>query len=255
MEHSLKKKIRYFLSSQYRGRSEIHGTLRELQSFGPIVIVGGILRDLILSNNLEFRSDLDLVIDPPDPDSFRDYVIWFGAKKNRFGGFSLPGRKWKIDIWLLKETWAHQAGFVDVMKFDDLLNTTFFNCDAIVYELTSGKVVTKNRYFRELSRRWLEINLRPNPNPIGNTVRAFRYAMMKNFSWGPKLSEHVDATLESTDWSTLVKYELHSHHSRTIEYFGKGKFRDNLRRHVAAGRDEEFFPFDSDKKEQLSLRL
>ena len=86
MEHSLKRKIRYFLSSHYRGRTEMLVTLQKMRSLGPIVVIGGILRDLILANNKEFRSDLDLVINPQNPDVFREYVMSLGAERNRFGG-------------------------------------------------------------------------------------------------------------------------------------------------------------------------
>lgn len=255
MEHSLKRRIRYFLSSAYRGRTEIHSTLEKMQSFGPIVVIGGILRDLLLSNNQEFKSDLDLVIDPLDPDMFRDYVASFGASKNRFGGFSLVGQQWKIDIWLLKDTWAHQAGHVNISNFSDLLDTTFFNCDAIIYDLSCGQVITKPAYFDELSRRWLEINLQPNPNPIGNTVRAFRYAMRKNFTWGPRLSKYVEEVLEHTDWQSLVKYELASYHNSTIGYFPKEQFRESLKRFLANNQKGEFVPIKKCKWEQVALKF
>ena len=230
-------------------------TLQKMRSLGPIVVIGGILRDLILANNKEFRSDLDLVINPQNPDVFREYVMSLGAERNRFGGFVLPRHKWSIDVWLLQDTWAHQAGHVKVENFLDLLDTTFFNCDAIIYDLSCGKVATKSEYFNELSRGLLEINLLPNPNPIGNAVRAFRYAVEKDFTWGPKLTKFMEEILDNTDWQLLVNYEQNSYHTRTIDSLPKDKIRRNLKRYIADDRNDVFVPFENSKWEQLPLPL
>ena len=255
MERLLKQRVRYFLSSRYRGREEIHRALEEMRQFGPIVIIGGILRELALFDNSSFRSDLDLVIDPKYPDRFRQYINSIGATTNRFGGFVIPFRRWKIDVWMLKDTWANRAGHARVDGFEDLVNTTFFNCDAIVYDLSLDKIVTKTGYFEELSKRLLEINLHPNPNPIGNTVRAFRYAIEKDFVWGPRLSKFVHERLDSTDWQSLVRYEWTSNRSITIDRLPKVQFRDELRRHVCSKPEEVFYPSLGRRVTQLDLTL
>ena len=185
MENQLKKLVRYFLSSDYRDREDVRRVLGELEGLGQLVLLGGMLRDLALFGNREFRSDIDFVIDPIDPELFEKRMASIGAKVNRFGGYALSSRKWQIDVWSLKNTWAHTEGHVQVRTFDDLLDTTFFRCDAIFYDLTKKRLRAKQGYFDDLRRRVLEINLRPNPNPKGNAVRAFRYCILKRFRWGP----------------------------------------------------------------------
>lgn len=253
MERSLKKKLRYFLSSHYRGRTETQKVLEDMQHFGPTVLIGGILRDLALYNNTEFRSDVDVVIDPMCPDSFRKHVEGIGAKKNRFGGYTLPYHKWRIDIWVLQETWARQNGHAHVDCFRDLVNTTFFNSDAIIYDLSNETVITKPGYFTELSRRFLEINLRPNPNPLGNAVRALRYAIKKDFAWGPKLSQFIEETLNCEDWESLINYERGSFGNVTIDELCKEQFEERLKKYIKSTRGEYFVPISRRKITQLKL--
>ena len=255
MEHSLKRKIRYFLSSHHRGRSEIHDALAELRKFGSIIVIGGILRDLVLSNNLEFRSDLDLVIEPDNPDMLRRYLLAREAESNRFGGYSVRGRKWTIDIWFLKDTWANRNGLVRVKEFTDLLETTFFNCDAIIYDPSRGTISTRSGYFEDMAQRRLELNLEPNPNPIGNTVRAFRYSAQKGFSWGPRLSLYVSELLDRVRWQEITEYEFGSYQSRVIARLKEERFKEALREHIRSRSLDCFVPVEQMRWKQLSLAL
>lgn len=196
MEQVLEKKIRYFFRAPYRGREDLLDSLSNLCVYGHPVLMGGMLRDLAISGNRYFNSDLDFVIDPFDLRSFEDHMEDVGAVQNRFGGYSLPSKKWQIDVWPLKKTWAHLEGHVNVKNFDDLKNVTFFNCDAIAYNFLENKFYAKNDYFYELSIKKLEINLEENPNPNGNIIRSIRYAIDKGFRWGPRLSSFIFRKIE-----------------------------------------------------------
>ena len=149
--------------------------------FGPVVVFGGLVRDLALFGNRKFCSDLDLVIDTSDLDGFHNYMLSIGAKFNRYLGYRVVIGRWPVDIWPLQNTWAHREGHVEIKDFKDLLDTTFFGCDAILYDISKNRLVSNRGYFEEMSKRLLDINLLPNPNPIGNTVRGFRYAIDKEF--------------------------------------------------------------------------
>lgn len=210
MEHVLEKKIRYFFRAPYRGREDLVQTLSNLCVYGHPVLVGGMLRDLAISGNLYFNSDLDFVIDPLNLNLFEEYMKEIGAVQNRFGGYSLPSKKWRVDVWPLKKTWAHLEGHVNIEEFDDLKNATFFNCDAIAYSFLENKFYAKDDYFYELSIRKLEINLEENPNPTGNIIRSIRYAINKGFKWGPKLSGFIFRRIESDGFSVLKKYNGNS---------------------------------------------
>ena len=85
-------------------------------TFGRSVVLlfGGMLRDLSLVGNVGFKSDIDLVIDTEEDESL-DYLLkTYSAKRNKFGGYRLCLSKWKVDIWMLKSTWAFREGYVKV---------------------------------------------------------------------------------------------------------------------------------------------
>ena len=250
---SLKRRVDYFLASPHRNREEIRSALRDISGFGPVVLFGGILRDLALLGNKEFRSDVDLVVNPHCPDRFRTHMKSVGALENRFGGYVLPIKRWKIELWILQDTWAQRAGFVRVESFNDLLNTTFFNCDAILYEIMGGRLIAKPEYFDDITEQRLEINLRENPNPVGNAVRAFRYAVEKKLTWGPKLSHFIEKILCEEGWQSLINYEWKSFRGRTIGQIEKRTLEINLRRHLEKRAHEYFQPVNKRSASQLEL--
>ena len=255
MEHLLEKRVRYFLTSKYRSREEVRRTLDELRNFGKLVLIGGMLRDLALFGNVGFCSDVDLVIDPLDLELFDQRMNSIGAKVNRFGGYSLPGNRWHIDVWPLTRTWAHTAGHIKVRTFDDLQDTTFFRCDAITYDLTNRKLNAKQGYFDDLRRKVLEINLLPNPNPTGNAVRAFRYCILKGFHWGPKLTRFVAEIIDEVGWESLAVSERHSFHTRYLAYLDRNEVESRLSRYLSQHQSELFEPIESSGTLQLTLPL
>ncbi len=155
MERLLKRKLNYFFSTHYRARDDIQATLSQLRALGQLALVGGMMRHLALFGNAGFRSDLDFVINPWNIEDFEKKMLSMGAKENRFGGYSLPSRKWQIDVWPLQRTWARVAGHVPVRTFNDLRQATFFTSDAIVYHLSSRTAVTTTDYFEKLNSRIL----------------------------------------------------------------------------------------------------
>ena len=255
MEHLVKKRIQYFLSSNYRGRGEILRMLPELNKFGLIVVFGGILRDLTLFGNKDFYSDLDLVIDTRDLDGFHNYMFSIGAKFNRYLGYRTKFGSWRVDIWPLQNTWAHREGYVEIKGFEDLLNTTFFGCDAILYDTSQKNLVTKRGYFEELSKRQLEINLLPNPNPIGNVVRAFRYAIDKNFIWSHGLSLYIAEQIDELGWSALIEHELLSYKTIYIKELDRHKFEKELSYYLSQRNNKSYFEVSFKKTRQLDLPL
>tara|TARA_E500000318_G_scaffold107776_1_gene117538 strand:- start:3798 stop:4571 length:774 start_codon:yes stop_codon:yes gene_type:complete len=253
MERQLESRIRYFFRSRYRGREDVRRSLKELQNHGSLVLVGGMLRDLALFGNDGFKSDLDFVIMPHNLSAFEAHMEAIGARVNRFGGYALPSRKWQIDVWPLERTWAHLAGHAMVKTLADLPHATFFTCDAIVYDLEHRKLNTAPNYFRDLNEKILEVNLRPNPNPKGNAVRAFRYALMKGFRWGPKLSAFVSEVLASEGWDALLEAEQRSFRSQHLERMCFRDFERALRLHVCGGQDDLFDAASFQRTVQLAL--
>jgi hypothetical protein len=255
MERQLERRVRYFFDSQRRGRSDVLRFIRALEGVGQLVVIGGMLRDLMLLGNARFRSDLDFVIDPVRADIFEAKMREMGARLNKFGGYSLTAHKWKIDVWSLHDTWAHTAGYVPVNEFSDLRKITFFTCDAIIYNLSTKKIIAIDGYFNQMRQKIIEINLRPNPNPQGNAVRAFRYAVLKEFKWGPKLTQFVAETIAETGWESLVARERSSFNTSYIATIARRDFEMSLKLYLSERNAHPFTPMQYFLNDQLELPL
>lgn len=252
MEHLLEKRVQYFLNSPYRGREDVRRALRELRAHGHLVLIGGMLRDVAMFGNAGFKSDLDFVIDPYDLAAFEKQMHAIGARVNRFGGYALPSKRWQIDVWPLQRTWAHLQGHVRVRTVGDLREVTFFSCDAIIYDLAYKRLCARPGYFDDLNRKILEINLRPNPNPKGNAVRAFRYALIKGFQWGPNLSRFVAEIIDEIGWNALRENEIRSFKTRYLDTLEIGALKRELNHHLSAS-DSLFNPSAFQRNVQLQL--
>jgi hypothetical protein len=254
MAPQLERRIRYFLNSHSRGREDVRASLSMLREYGRLVLIGGMLRDIALFGNAGFKSDLDFVIDPENLLSFEKCMRTVGAKINRFGGYSLPSKKWQIDIWPLQHTWANREGYVHVRTVDDLREVTFFNCDAIIYDLVDKRLSAKSDYFHDLNNKILEINLRPNPNPMGNAVRAIRYALVKGFRWGPKLSLFMAEAIDEFGWNTLREYEMRSFRTNYFDTLRLQELHRHLTKRLSMSGDLTMFdPADFRKNVQIEL--
>lgn len=253
MHRKLEKRLNYFLRSDYRGRKDVRQTMSLLRSYGRLAIVGGMLRDLTLFGNIEFKSDIDFVIDAENVDEFEKYMATLGARVNRFGGYALPNSRWQIDVWPLKRTWAHVHGYVYIDTLEDLCRSTFFNVDGIVYDLADKKIGVIPGYFDMMKRRELEINLLPNPNPVGNIVRAFRYSLTKGFRWGPGLSQFVFNFISHKGWSSLVNYERRSSNGSYLHVFREDEVLNALADYLSFRRTNFYDPCLYKRFRQLDL--
>jgi hypothetical protein len=110
----------------------------------------------------------------------------------------------RVDIWALEHTWAHVAGHRRVGRVEDVLHCTFFDWDAILYDLPTRRIVTAEGYFDLLRSGILDINLKENPNPRGSLVRALRRGALWRVSFGPALTKFASERLAEGDWSELV---------------------------------------------------
>lgn len=204
---ALRKRISRFLGSRLFARHEIVQVLSLLSPLGEIALFGGALRDLALYGNARFPNDIDLVIESEDFGRLRDLLQPFNATQNRYGGFTFRFEKWKFDVWSLSGTWAVRQGLVHASSLSDLVRTTFFDWDAVVYETSSRRLTFGERYLDRLGSGILGINLIENPNPVGNAVRALRSyrAMRAGISF--ELAAYVLGVLEEVGGNTLVEAE------------------------------------------------
>jgi predicted nucleotidyltransferase len=182
------KKVLY--DPNYAGR-EMRAVIKALEPLGTIAVFGGMLRDLAASRPAAFSSDIDLVISTTRRQDMDSRLAAFSPKRTRYGGYRISKGGWTIDIWILDDTWAFRTGLVPEPSFRQLTQTSFFNWDAIVFELATEQLWVPDNYFKTLKNRLLEINLEPNANPAGNVVRALRSVIVEDVRLGPRLASYI----------------------------------------------------------------
>lgn len=217
---ALKRRLdRYFWANDTGEMVFLRQVLEDrFTAFDRIAVIGGLVRDFAREGRAGFRSDLDLVIDAP-ADHVAALAAELGAISNRFGGFGCKQGPWKIDFWALETTWARRH--VPVQRLEDIVACTFFDWDAIAYDLKGRRLICADNYLGPIHKRTLDVNLLPNPSPLGNLVRAVRRLVLWKLQAGPSLQrfigEHLDeaalrfihakeaelyASAVSTQWST-----------------------------------------------------
>ncbi|WP_285410019.1 hypothetical protein [Variovorax sp. efr-133-TYG-130] len=176
--------------------------------FDRIAVIGGLVRDFAHEGREGFRSDLDLVIDAP-AGHVAALAAELGATSNRFGGFGCKQGPWKIDFWALETTWARR--YVPVQRLEDIVACTFFDWDAIAYDLKERHLICDDSYLSRIRKRTLDINLLPNPSPMGNLVRAVRRLVLWKLQAGPTLQRFISEHLDQA--------ALHFLHSKEVELY------------------------------------
>lgn len=231
----LKRLAQYFLTTEARSRTEVAVFVAKLAELGPVVAIGGFLRDLLLSGNRDFRSDVDFVVHPGSLPAFDAFVSQLGAGTNRFGGFGVCLTSWKVDVWPLQRTWAAVNGHVAVNTLDDLVNATFFDWDAILYSTDTRTIITCPDYFRRVRDRVIDVNLEPNPNPLGNAVRALRYVYRWDAAVGERLAAHIVRHVRDHGWDALVASERRSFRNPVLPMLDGERVAALLEGHIGRG--------------------
>lgn len=178
----------------------------KFEPLGPVAIIGGLVRDIARKGKVGFRSDIDLVIDA-EPARIAALAATLDATPNRFGGFASIHPHWKVDFWSLPNTWASAVGLVRTNTLADLVNTTFFDCDAICYEVQKRKVHALPGYLERLTERIIDVNLLPNPSIDGNLLRAVRRILLWHFRPGPRLRAFIERELNEESFDRIVATE------------------------------------------------
>lgn len=218
---TLKRRVDDYL---WRDRSKTVGDLRSIlqENFGDfenVAIIGGMIRDLGRCGVAGFKSDVDLVIEAPAHE-VAELADRLGARSNSFGGFAYNGPRWKVDFWSLETTWALRKGHISANSLEDLTQGTFFDWDAVLYEVKTRRVVFSEDYFERLNSGRLGLNLRATPSAVGNTIRAVRRLLLWDVAASSELLDFVAETVESKGLLVLQESEHDRYRNSYLACFG-----------------------------------
>ncbi len=205
------------------------------EQFEGVGVIGGLVRDFARGGRSAFKSDIDLVVEG-SADEVAMLAKRVGATANRFGGFGFMAGPWKIDFWALKQTWAVAEGHVTVDGLADVVQCTFFDWDAAIYDLRRKRVVCTDGYLDRIRDRRLEIALRSNPGELGNLLRAARRILSWGLRPGPELRRFIRESLDNQTFEALQATERRKHADHLLQ-----RFRDarHLRFHLLASHRAE----------------
>ena len=211
---ALKRRLdRYF----WANRSGEMALLRQMLAahfgaFDRVAVIGGLVRDFAREGRAGFRSDVDLVIEAP-ASRVAELAMTLGAAPNRFGGYGFRGGPWRIDFWALETTWAVRHAGVSVSRLEDIIRCTFFDWDAVAYDLRERRLICSRDYLDRIRRGTLDINLRPTPSPEGNLLRSMRRLVLWRLHTGPALRAFIDESLDDKTFRSIQAKErrLYTH--------------------------------------------
>lgn len=195
----------------WRNRSPEMKRLKDVLSnhflrFEHVAVVGGLVRDFAREGRNGFRSDVDLVVDAPAHEVAM-VAKSLDAKANRFGGFGTKIGIWKIDFWSLETTWAARHAGVQVSHLEDITRCTFFDWDAIAYDLHTRSLLCDAGYLDRLRGGTLDINLCLTPSVEGNLLRAMRRLVLWRLRPGPILREFIENRLDRSVFANIQSKE------------------------------------------------
>lgn len=188
-DRGLSSKIDDFIRGKQGG--EIGDLIDLLSPMGDCAIFGGLPRDFARKGCDAFKSDVDIVVDGA-PDDLSALLGHSGVQRNRFGGYRLKHGRFDFDVWTLQTTWAVEAGHVKARSLTDLVKTTFFDCDAILFHCRTKEISRSEQFWQSIENGIVDINLESNPHYIDTIVRTLKIHFNRNDKLTPRLFNHLE---------------------------------------------------------------
>lgn len=224
-----------------------------LAGLGDVGVFGGLMRDAAMQTPGRFRSDVDLVVETEWEEDLAEACAAYKPRRNRFGGFRLALSGASVDIWPLKKTWAIAQGHAKGQSLRDLVGTTYFSWDSIVYSWRTGTLYFGEDYFAAIERRVIDLVLAENPNPLGALVRTMRYALGKQAAVGRALAEHTAQLAVQFRAEDMIAAERKGFPTPVLTPRYVEDFQQRLREYVRGGAVESAFKMPEPFQLELPL--
>lgn len=211
MDKSQRRAVKDRVQKALRGRHGVNRlkgideVLSQLMEVGRVAAIGGLVRETGVYGRSSPRCDFDFAVEVKEPVKLAKLLQSHAWNRNRFGGFKLRIESIDLEFWDIQQTWAHRAGHVTVNCLEDIANTTFFNIDAVLCPLQKGEsIIASEAAISGLNERLLDINLLPNPNPLGAAVRALRRMFDHDMRASDQLAAYIGSQIDAEGWAALA---------------------------------------------------
>lgn len=191
-QHELDRGLSSDIADFIRGPQghDIGDLVDRLSPVGDCAIFGGLPRDFAREGRDAFKSDVDIVVDSA-PGELDTLLGQIGGQRNRFGGYRLKYGRFDFDVWALQTTWAASTGHVEVHSLTDLVKTTFFDCDAVLFHCRTLEITRSERFWTSIEHGIVDINLEANPHYIGTLARSLRIFFDRRQQLTPRLATYL----------------------------------------------------------------
>lgn len=179
----------YFLKTQIFD-DRIWDIIQEIATESEIYVFSGIIRDF-LTGDYSGARDVDFVL---TEDRYFRKLIYRLKKKNiinvnynQFGGIKIILKKIHIDIWRLQNTWGIKNEGKEA-TVDALIDSAFFNFQAIVYSLREHKFIYHTDFCGFLKTKVMDVVYQKNPNIELCIVNVCHYWTLYGYNISKKLA-------------------------------------------------------------------
>ncbi len=169
-------------------------------------ILGGVVRDACLLGPEAVPRDVDVAIDAPNLDRLHAIVEDCGyevVRETALGGLKVWREGVQLDLWLLRNTWAHNLAGNYSPTFADLAESTPLDMEAIAMQLTPGGVSIDRGFTAAVQRRSVEIQCPTGWSDKGLAWRAARLANRLRFGLGSHAKELVALEIPTEELSEM----------------------------------------------------
>jgi hypothetical protein len=178
----------------------------EFCNLGDIAIFGGLVRDLARIEPEQFSSDIDLVV-MCDSQALESAMRRFPHRRTKFGGYRFEQGSQIFDIWSAWDTWAVRHNHRSISTIDDIVTTTFFTCDQVIYKFDELELHYTERFVDWAENGRVALNLRDNPNLTGMVDRIVRMIFQWNLEIDRELADFTLNFIDAARRSNHKKYE------------------------------------------------
>ena len=177
--------------------------IEKLAQEQEVYVFSGIIRDFFLgmpNTKHKFNKkskhnlrDLDFVL---EGDCKAEMFSAGNVLVNQYGGLKLQWGNVTVDVWSIEETWGIIEEGMPITP-QSLLETSFFNFSAIVYDYNNEKFLVGNQFLNFLNTNTLDVVYEKNPKPELCIVNTIYYTEKLRCRIGQRLSRWIINQYES----------------------------------------------------------
>lgn len=157
--------------------------IQDITKAGELYIFSGIIRDFLTGEYSGFR-DIDFVF--TENKHFYRLMNILAQKGivdlqyNQFGGLKITYNNFHIDVWRIQDTWGIKNE-KKAASADSLVDSAFFNFQAIVYSLHQRRFIFHDDFCKFLKTRVMDVVYDKNPNVALCVVNVCHYWALYNY--------------------------------------------------------------------------